>query len=400
MENEIKRCLNCQKANCVQCCPANTNIPLLISLLRAGNTSLAVKVQYQYNSIPFICGMLCDHGRQCVGGCNFKKDPIKINNICFELGVLRLKEDIIKCQPNGKKVAIVGGGIAGLIVSERLLENGFIVDLYEKTDKLGGVLAQTMPDFRYDNQYLNLWINRILKLGLNVKYHQIIGENLTIKDLSIYDEVVIAVGAEHSRKLFSDELSVDALKILNLAKNHNCNITNQKVIVLGGGNTAFDTARMMKYLGNQVSIAYRRDLDNSLASKKEINLTINDGVEILECLAPKEIKKLDDGQFEITFNKTILENENSARKNFITTNEEVKIKCNLIIEALGAKCDLSFLDQELLDEKGYAKRIINDRLYIIGDALLGPSSFVKTNTTAIVCAEYIIKKHRIDKENK
>ncbi len=395
MENinqDLKRCLNCKKPNCINGCPLHTDIPLLINLLKANKINDAIKVQYQYNSIPFICGKLCDHERQCLGGCNLKSDPIKINEMCFELGIKRLKSEVNLSVLNGKMVAVVGGGIGGLIVSERLLETGFKVDLFEKTDRLGGVLAQTMPDFRYDKRYLNLWIERLYKLGLNVKFNQIIGNNLFITDLCKYDAIVIAVGASNPRKLFSNDFSIDALTILNQAKHNLVKISNQKVIVLGGGNTAFDVARTMKRLGNQVSIAYRRDLANSLASKKEINLAIEEGIEILECLAPKDVVRVKNNLLEITFNKTLLKNENETRKSFITTDEIVKMETNLIIEAVGASCDLSFLDQSILDEHGYAKSIINDNLYIIGDAYLGPSSFVKTNQTAIICANDIISK--------
>lgn len=390
---DLNRCLNCKQANCINGCPLHTDIPLLIKLCKENKIQEAINVQYQYNSIPFICGMLCDHHRQCVGSCNLKSYPIKINEMCFELGIKRLRQEVCIKKDNGKKVAVIGGGVAGLIVSERLLEEGFKIDLYEKTNQLGGVLTQSLPDFRYDLQYFNLWIERLNKLGLNVLYNQNLGKNMLITDLCKYDEIVIAVGAETSRKLFDDTLTTDALTILNQAKNHQLKIKNQNIIVLGGGNTAFDVARVMKYLGNQVSIAYRRDLQNSNASVKEIKLALNDGIEILECLSPKEVVKQESNLYDITFNKTILKDEVNGRKSFITTNDLVKLQANLIIEAIGSKCDLSFLEHSLLDENGYAKKMINEHLYIIGDAFLGPSSFVKVNQTAIKCANDIIMRY-------
>lgn len=392
INDNINKCLNCKRPACINGCPLNTNIPLIIDLLKQGKIDEAIKLHYQYNSIGFICGRLCDHDKQCVGSCNLKNDPVKISTICTFLGDQRLNKKVIVNQKKDSKVAVIGGGISGLIVAESLLEQGVTVTIYEKTNRLGGVLAKTMPDFRFDQTILNNWLKRIFDLGLNVEYQKEIGKNLFIKDLFIYDFIVFATGAENSKRLFSDELTFDALKILSEYKNNSLEITNKNVVILGGGNTAVDVARVMKHLNNNVSIAYRRDFANSPAAKEELSKAKEEKIDFLECAAPLKIDK-DNNQYLITFNKTKLVDDGSSRKSFKVTDDKITIKCDMIIEAIGASCDLSYLNEtNLLDEKGYAKNIINDNIYIIGDAYLGPSSFVKANLTARLCVEDILKK--------
>lgn len=391
--DSLNNCLNCKIANCQTNCPLHTDIKTIINLVKENKIEEAILLQYQFNSIPFICGKLCDHIRGCFGGCNNKKNKVNTFDLCYELGKLRLNLPINKKSNRKKNIVIIGGGVAGLICAELLLEEGFKVTLYDKNSSLGGVLATTMPDFRYDMNIFNKWINRLYQLGLNVH----LNTEITSKSQLInYDYLIIATGANLPKKLFDDNLTVDALKLLELYKNKKLDINDKKVIVLGGGNTAYDVARVINSLGNAVSIAYRRDIKNSPAARLEIEKAIEEGVIVHECLAPKEIIK-NNSTYDVIFNKTMLVDDGSSRLNFKVLDEEIKINCDLVVEAIGANSNLSFLKEnfpKLINEKGYVSDIENDNVYVVGDAYLGAATFAKANLTARLCVKNILEKEK------
>lgn len=393
---ELKKCLHCKKPSCIDGCPVNTNIPKIIEYLENDELQKAIELQYQYNSISFICGELCDHNRQCIGKCNNKKNLVNIGTICKYLGLKRLEKDIILKEKNNINIAVIGGGVSGLVCAELLLEAGFNVTIFEKQNYLGGVLKDTLPDFRYDKTILDNWLSRLIKLGLKAEYNYSFGDNLNFDNLKKFDEIIISTGAPLPKRLFSENFTFDALSILKEISEKKCRITNKEIIILGGGNTAFDVARSLKRLNNSVTIAYRRDIANSPASKNEIMLAKEEGINILECLSPNDIIIENNSLTGINFYKTELIDSGENRKSFKTTNELISINCDIVVEALGASPNLSKIlnfNSSLLDQYGYAKGICNDHLYIVGDAFLGPSSFVKANLTSRIAVGDIIKKY-------
>ena len=389
----INNCLNCKIEGCSNKCFLNTKIKEIINLIKQNKIIEAIDVQYQVNSIGFICGKLCDHMRGCLGGCNNKKNPVSTCDICYYLSSERLNLPIQKMKSRNKHIVIIGGGISGMVSAELLLEKGFDVSIYEKSNSLGGVLNLTMPDFRYDMTVFNKWVKRLYDLGLNVYLNK---EVKTLADIVKHDYLIVATGAGIAKRLYDDTLTKDALEILELAKKKELNVKGLDVVVLGGGNTAYDVARVMKHLGNNVSIAYRRDIKNSPASIKEVELALSEGINVLECLAPKEI--INNGnEKSITFVKTELVNDGGTRLNFKETNEIVNIKCDLIIEAIGANSNLKFIKENypsLINEKGYLTNIENDNIYVIGDAYSGAASFAKANLTARTCVSKILEKEK------
>lgn len=389
----INHCLNCKIANCGNKCHLNIDIKEIINLIKQDKIDEAIELHYQYNSIGFICGKLCDHQRGCFGGCNNKKNPVHTPEICYTLGLKRLELPIFKMAKRNKKVIIIGGGISGMICAERLLEKGFDVTIYEQSDALGGVLNLTMPEFRYDMKVFKLWEKRLFELGLKCYYNTFVS---SLSQLEPFDYLINATGAGVAKRLYNDELTIDALKILNDAKEHKLNLSGLVIIVLGGGNTAYDVARVVNRLGNNVSIAYRRDISNSPAAVSEIHLAQEEGVKILECLSPNHIEIINNKKV-ITFTKTMLVNDGGTRLNFKETDETIKIECDLIIEAIGANSDLKFIKENypsLINNKGYVNELENDNIYVIGDALTGAKSFASANKTALECALKIVEKEK------
>ena len=391
--NSINNCLNCKKAGCNNNCYINTNIKEIINLIKNNQLEEAINLQYQVNSIGFITGVLCDHMRGCLGGCNNKRNPVLTNEICYYLGVERLNRPLFKMKSRNKHVVIIGGGVSGMITAELLLEAGFDVSIYERSNKLGGVLNLTMPDFRYDMTVFNKWEKRLIDLGLNVYLNNDVQK---LSDVVKHDYLVIATGAGISKRLFDDSKTCDALEILELAKNNKLDFKGLDIVVLGGGNTAYDVARVVKRLGNNVSIAYRRDIKNSPAAIKEVEVALSEGIDVLECVAPKEIID-NDNKKEILFAKTTLINDGGTRLNFKETSETFYLQCDLVIEAIGANSDLKFIKENfpsMINEKGYVTEIENNNIYVIGDAYTGAKNFTSANLTARKCVSKIIEKEK------
>lgn len=389
----INNCLNCKKPGCNNSCYVNTDLKELINLIKQNKIEKAVELEYNYNSIGFITGILCDHNRGCLGGCNNKKYPVLTCNVCYELGIRRLEKPINKMKSRDKSVLIVGGGVAGMVSAELLLEKGFNVSLYEKEASLGGVLHKYMPSFRYDMTYFNKWVNRIMALGLDLHLNT---ELENIDSLSKFDYIIVATGASIAKRLYNNSDTYDALEILELAKKNKINFHDLDCIVLGGGNTAYDVARVVKRLGNNVSIAYRRDIKNSPAALNEIKLAKEEGINVLELLAPKDIKTIGKKK-QIKFIKTMLVDDGGQRLNFKETDEEVLIECDIIIEAIGANSDLKFIRENypsLINEKGYVSELENNNVFVIGDAYSGASNFANANLTARLAVSKILEKEK------
>lgn len=389
----INNCLNCKKPGCNNSCYVNTDLKELINLIKQNKIEKAVELEYNYNSIGFITGILCDHNRGCLGGCNNKKYPVLTCNVCYELGIRRLEKPINKMKSRDKSVLIVGGGVAGMVSAELLLEKGFNVSLYEKEASLGGVLHKYMPSFRYDMTYFNKWVNRIMALGLDLHLNT---ELENIDSLSKFDYIIVATGASIAKRLYNNSDTYDALEILELAKKNKINFHDLDCIVLGGGNTAYDVARVVKRLGNNVSIAYRRDIKNSPAALNEIKLAKEEGINVLELLAPKDIKTIGKKK-QIKFVKTMLVDDGGKRLNFKETDEEVLIECDIIIEAIGANSDLKFIRENypsLINEKGYVSELENNNVFVIGDAYSGASNFANANLTARLAVSKILEKEK------
>lgn len=391
-------CLECKKPGCSAHCPNQTNFPLINHALKEKDIEKAMIEQAKCNFLAFVCGTLCDHERSCLGGCVLKKNPVPTNEICEELGRRRLQIKYDKYNGNKErkeKIAIIGGGPAGLSAAISLLLEGFPVTIYESSSNLGGVLTKTMPPFRFDVKYLYQFIEQLFSLGLKVEYEKEFGKNLHFHDLDDYNDIIFATGASKPVRLFDANLTFDALELLKKYKTNDLHILNKDCLVLGGGNTAYDVARVLKRLGNSVSIVYRRDTANSPASKKEIELALAEGIKICELLAPVSVKK-EEEKLHLVCEKTVLIDDGSSRKSFKGTNEFETFVADVIVESVGTKADLNYVkefDEGLLNEWGYVSNITNGRYHFIGDAYYGAKTFAYANLSATLCVKNILNKY-------
>nr|WP_073248093.1 NADPH-dependent glutamate synthase [Caloramator proteoclasticus] len=313
---EASRCLNCKSANCVKKCPVGIDIPKFIDHIKKGEFKEAAEVIFMYNNLPSICGRVCPQEIQCEGGCVLKNkgQAVAIGKLERFVGdyVLENNLDVVKRKPmNGKKVAVVGSGPAGLSCASTLATLGYQVTIYEALHEAGGVLVYGIPEFRLPKEKIvKREIENLIKLGVQIKTNVIVGRTVTINQLMDemgYDAIFIGTGAglpkfmgikgENANGVFSaNEFLTRANLMRAFLDEYDTPLKiGKKVAVVGGGNVAMDAARTAVRLGAEVHIVYRRTEEEMPARLEEIHHAKEEGV-IFDILTnPVEILKDDKG---------------------------------------------------------------------------------------------------------
>ena len=294
MNNDIKQkseyCLNCKIKPCSQKgCPLGNNIPEFIQKIKQEKYEEAYKILSKTTFLPAICGRICPHEKQCQGSCvrGIKGEPVQIGNMEAFIGDKSIQENwkLEKEVDRKEKIAIVGGGPSGITAAAYLAQKGYKVTIYEKYDKLGGLLIHGIPEYRLSRDITQSSINKILELGIVVKYNMELGKDFTIEELEKeYNAILLSFGANISSKMNIEGENLDGVYGGNelLEYNLHPDYTGKKVAVIGGGNTAIDTARTIKKQGaKNVTIIYRRARAQMPAEKKEVDEAIEENIDFL-----------------------------------------------------------------------------------------------------------------------
>lgn len=350
IERETNYCLNCKIKPCAnKGCPLGNQIPEFIQQIKQGNDQKAYEILSETTVLPGICGRICPHEKQCQGSCvrGIKGNPVSIGELevfVFDKAMEKgqtLKEIWKNKIEKTKKVAIVGGGPAGLTAAAFLAKKGVRVTIYEKYDYLGGLLIHGIPEFRLSKQIVKQTIENILALGIEVKYRQEIGKNLALEDLEKrYDAIFLAFGANCSSKMGVEGEELEGVYGGNeLLEYHlHPNYVGKTVAVIGGGNVAMDCARTVKRLGaKEVKVIYRRAKEQMPAEQKEIKEAIEEGVEflfqnnIVKIMGNKKVEEV-----ELIRTKLVQKEGETRLIPVNIQNSNYKIKVDDIIMALGA----------------------------------------------------------------
>ena len=378
-------CLNCSIKPCSnKGCPLGNDIPGFINAVKQQDYKKAYEILSETTVLEAICGRICPHTKQCEGSCvrAIKSDSVNIGELESFVGDIAIKENYkiskISTENKNKKIAIVGGGPAGLTASAFLLKNGYTVTLYEKYDYLGGLLVHGIPEFRLRKEIVKHTIQKIIDLGLEVKYNQELGRNLELKQLEKdYDAIFLAFGANITSKMGVEGEDLQGVFGGNQLLEHqnHPDYTNKKVAIIGGGNVAMDCARTIKRLGAQeVKVIYRRAEEQMPAEMKEIEEAKHEGIEFL--FQNNIVKILGKDKVEqVELIKTeLVQKEGETRKVPVNIpNSNYIIDIDYIVMALGSEPDsfVKNLDLELnkwgyinIDEKN---RTSNPKIFAGGD---------------------------------
>jgi len=312
---EARRCLQCKKPFCVTNCPVQVDIPGFISAVAQGDFHQGIRIIKQKNLLPSVCGRVCPQEEQCEKDCALVKKggQIAIGRLERFLGDWEAQQADVSLptipSPTGRKVAVVGGGPAGLTVAADLIQYGHRVVIFEALHKMGGVLSYGIPEFRLPKKIVDREVDFLRKLGVEAVTDFVIGKTRTIDDiLAEYDAVFVGTGAGlpwfmemPGNNLNGVYSANEYLTRINLMKGYlypktvTPVKTHQKVAVLGGGNVAMDCARTALRQGAEVAILYRRSRSELPARLEEVENAEEEGVQFHYLTLP--VRTIGDDQF-------------------------------------------------------------------------------------------------------
>jgi glutamate synthase (NADPH/NADH) small chain len=306
---EASRCIACKNRPCVKGCPVNIKIPEFIKFISDGDFENAYLKIAEDSNLPAVCGRVCPQEDQCEKYCirGIKGESVSIGALeRFVADWYRENREpfVLEIQKNNIKVAVVGGGPAGLTAAGDLARYGFDVTIFEALHKSGGVLSYGIPEFRLPKELVQFEIKNILRLGVEFKHNVLVGRSVTVDDLfeDGYKAVFIGSGAglpaflnvngENLNGVYSANEYLTRVNLMK-AYDESCPTPVKrggKVAVIGGGNVAMDAARTALRLGSEnVKIVYRRSRNELPARLEEIENAIEEGVEMFYLTAPVEV---------------------------------------------------------------------------------------------------------------
>jgi len=300
--SEANRCLQCKVPRCVKGCPVGIDIPAFIRKIREGEFEKALEIILEKNSLPAICGRVCPQENQCMGECilGIKNDPVNIGGlerfVADQKNRMEVRKRVSISPSTGKKVAVIGSGPAGLTAAAELAKLGYSVTIFEALHEPGGVLMYGIPEFRLPKRIVREEVEYVKSLGVKIETNVIIGKIIKIDELfdSGFDAVFIGSGAglprfleipgEDLNGIYSANeflIRVNMMKAYKFPEYDTPIKVGEKVIVIGGGNVAMDSARSALRLGGNVTVVYRRTEEFMPARREEVINAKEEGINFM-----------------------------------------------------------------------------------------------------------------------
>lgn len=380
--DEAKRCLNCKKPRCQEGCPIHTPIPVMIQMLLQGEMPEAAEMVFANNPLSVICSLVCDHEKQCEGHCvkGIKGEPVHISSIenyisdtCFD----RMKLE--QLPKNGKRIAVVGAGPAGITIAILMACRGYKVTIFEVKEKIGGIMRYGIPEFRLPKSILDRYYVKMKELGILFRPNFALGGSTGVEDLlrDGYHAVFIGTGTWRPYQLhIPGETFGNVHYGINYLNNPDVYDLGERVLVIGAGNAAMDVARTAIRKGFQHVTVYSIT-EIPAASPKEVEYAKLDGVEFEYLQTAIEIR--DEGAIicdvEWTEDGKLVKKEETARL--------VPADSIIISISQGPQDRIVNRDKELqVDDRGLLKTDANGEttmpgIFASGDVVTGAKTVVE-----------------------
>ena len=384
--------LDCFTAPCKGGCPIHQDIPEYIELCRKGAYASALRLITEKNPLPFITGTICAHN--CMTKCmrNYYDEPVNIRAtklVAAEKGYDAYMSKITPPAPvtDGRKVAVIGGGPTGMSAAYFVGRAGIPVTLFEKADRLGGIVRQVIPAFRISDEAIDKDIALMERYGVEVKLGKPAPSVEQLKKMG-YTHILMATGAWKPGKLDIEGNVQGVIEWMKRMKKQVKPCLSGNIVVVGAGNTAMDAARVAKRMGAHATILYRRTKKFMPADEHELQLAIADGVEFVELAAP--VKQ---SRGKLLCDKMILgEPDETGRRSPIKSGEQFTIPCDMVISAVGEQVDADLMAANgiEMERKGPAFETNVPGVYCAGDAHRGPATVVEGIADAARFAEIVV----------
>ena len=359
---EAKRCLHCKNPLCKKGCPISNDMPDWIRELSMGNLGNAMAIINAKSNLPAVCGRVCAHERQCEGNCilNKKNAYIHIGKLerfvaDFDSAMNLTRENLVP-KTRGR-VAVIGSGPAGLTVAGELSRKGFDVEIFEMEPEAGGVLMLGIPEYRLPKEVVRNEIKKICELGVRIHCNVTIGKDFTVDDLfeKGFDAIFMGTGTGKPKKLSIPGKDYEgvrqAIYFLRRVSLYNSGLIsrdeipvkeNDRVFVIGCGNTAMDAARTaLRMDAKEVTVVYHRSIENMSALRAEYDDAVNEGVRFMWNSSITEIRGENGIIKEVSINRE---------------GEEIVLPADRIVMAVGsqpASRIVSTTEGIKVDDKGY-----------------------------------------------
>jgi glutamate synthase (NADPH/NADH) small chain len=387
--DEANRCLLCKNPKCKANCPIDTPIPEIITLYKEGKLKEAGEILFNNNPLSVICAIVCPHENQCAGNCirGIKQEPVKFYDIEKEISEEYLEKIKFENLPKNKeRIAIIGGGPAGLTIAFMLAKNGYKITIFDSKNKIGGVLRYGIPEYRLPNYLIDKLEDKLIELGVRIRPNTLIGPVISIDRLfeEGYKAIFIGTGVWNPMTLnIKGETLGNAHFAIDYLRSPETYRLGDKVAIIGAGNVAMDAARTAKRNGcSEVTILYRGNFEDMSATKKEIEEAKEEGILFKLYRTPVEI--VDDGVKLINKEDPNNEQEELFKCDATIIAISQKPKNNIVSNTTKLETNISGLI--IADEKGNTTR---PGVFGSGDVVTGAKTVVEAVAHAKIVAEAI-----------
>ena len=390
---------------CMRGCPARVDIPGYLALIGEGRYQDAVKLIRKDNPFPLACGYICEHPCELECRRNFIDAPLNIRGL-KRFAVDNSDNDYtpFHYEKTGKKVAVIGGGPAGMTTAYYLALMGHEPTVFEQRDHLGGMMRYGIPAYRLPRNLLDDELDFLVRQGINVKLGTSVPGDVSFQQLrDDYDAIYIAIGAHTDKKLGIDgehaEGVLSAVQLLRaIGDGHSPDFSGKRVAVIGGGNVAMDCARSAVRLGaDHVSIIYRRRMDDMTCQREEIDGAIAEGCELMELYAPLAIETEGDKVTGVKVQRQMTGPIERGRPKPVKANTDPEvIPFDVVLVAIGQDIEVDpFAELGMTINRGvlvgdeFAQVQGMDGVFVGGDCESGPATVIKAIAAGAVAARNI-----------